>query len=609
MTDRILILNTDGTYSAPTLTPVAVLPVSIVSAVSELFDLTLATPALTVLAPGATYTSPWYNATGYSGIAMTLFTDVASAHLGLSIDRSNKVTTPGSSMTDVDSTKNHTLGAVGGWELTTTVPTTWVRLRYTNGTVAQTVIRWTFKLTPWALALGTPMNEAIDASQQAAVTKSVINGLLGNGEYEAVTVSPGGALHSALQDENGKHIAVAPFGQLVTAQRRHTHQISFDHGIPVDGQDLGTTLRLTTSNGGSAVWNSTEKCLELHTGTNANGTALIETIKPVKYVPDCGHTWLITTIYAAGASGLYQEVGWSNGANGHTMALNGSVPQVVHMRGGSHAPGSPYVQSSWNVDHIDGGGLVDNRSGFNWNPQTGNIISGDIMHLGYGGIATKVHNEVGNAVLAHAIRWGNTQTAPNFYQISLPLRAYIAKTAGDASDHVLKIRCFAAAQYGDRTFGSMFAEGDDKNPGTNATSTAELPFIVWRHADTSGNPNYKGIPSQLLAHFQKIQCTAETRGGVFRLYRSTTAPGLTGGSWVAVSPKSCLTVNKGATAATYASWDKGPSLSLPTNAGPVPFEFALGEMVLSPGEYLMLTFQADANTAVPGACAQIQEEH
>lgn len=108
-----------------------------------------------------------------------------------------------------------------------------------------------------------------------------------------------------------------------------------------------------------------------------------------------------------------------------------------------------YPKTEWNVDVCDGTG----RSGFNLNPQLGNIYSIYVTYLGFGPIEFKIRmtsEDSNNAtdITVHTINYPNTSTATNVSQPAFPF-TMAAYSAGSTTDVWVATASYAGFIEGD----------------------------------------------------------------------------------------------------------------------------------------------------------------
>ena len=131
------------------------------------------------------------------------------------------------------------------------------------------------------------------------------------------------------------------------------------------------------------------------------------------------------------------------------------------------------AQSSWNTDKCNGAG----PSGFNLNPQKGNIYIVAMQYLGYGPISYSVENEDGQIILVHRTNWPNNNVTPTF---SVPIfRAGIVSINSGATTAV-PVYCasFAGLLEGELSQARM---PDSKSAAKASIGTTATPVISIRN--------------------------------------------------------------------------------------------------------------------------------
>lgn len=146
----------------------------------------------TPLGINETYTGSFESVVGYTNIALSVFSDQNSAVDGLIVEYS-------SDGINVDSTEVYTLTANKGAQYSFGVLTKWVRIKYVNGTVAQTSFRLqTIYHTYAPKSSSHRIADSITGQNDAELVKSVITGEDPTGVFRNAKVDQDGNIQTVL---------------------------------------------------------------------------------------------------------------------------------------------------------------------------------------------------------------------------------------------------------------------------------------------------------------------------------------------------------------------------------------------------------------------------
>lgn len=200
----------------------------------------------------------------------------------------------------------------------------------------------------------------------------------------------------------------------------------------------------STANSGAATFSSNEGLVNLTTTTTSGSKVYRETTKCFSYQPGKSLLALNTFVMNAAKIGLRQRVGYYGSANGIYLELDGFTLSFVER---SSVTGSlvetKAVQSTWNVDKLDGSG----ESGLVLDISKAQIMWMDIEWLGLGTVRLGfVIN--GIFVHCHSFHHANLISSTYITTASLPLRYEIENTAATASNSTLKQICSSVVSEG-----------------------------------------------------------------------------------------------------------------------------------------------------------------
>lgn len=172
----------------------------------------------------------------------------------------------------------------------------WMRVRLRNtGDSAQTFLRLQTLLGSQT-ALTSIMNSSIQTDADAVLTRAVITGQNPNGHFHNVNVSSEGHLEVALHDP------LLPFGSVHVENMYPVFQIDGVNGLKA------ATMRWGSSGTGASVAQS-GSLLTVSSGTDAGGTAWLQTRKRLRYRPGQGNVERFTAWFDPPQADSYQVIG------------------------------------------------------------------------------------------------------------------------------------------------------------------------------------------------------------------------------------------------------------------------------------------------------------
>ena len=208
----------------------------------------------------------------------------------------------------------------------------------------------------------------------------------------------------------------------------------FDSSHRFDDNELWSTATATS---GTAVFNANQGLVDLNVTAASGSEVLRETTKVFSYQP--GKSLLVLNTFAMSTpkTGLRQRVGYYGAANGYYLEQNDSTVSFVERTSVSGTlVNTPVVQSSWNVDPLDGSG----PSGITLDLTKSQILFMDLEWLGVGTVRIGfVIN--GNFYVCHKFHHANLITSTYITTASLPLRYEITNTAATSGASILKQIC------------------------------------------------------------------------------------------------------------------------------------------------------------------------
>jgi len=274
---------------------------------------------------------------------------------------------------------------------------------------------------------------------------------------------------------------LSPFGDMLTAAITPLMQLDFVYGI---NTQTGTS---TVAN--SATVDTNASRLRLQTGTDAAGSAVFQSRRPIKYRPGQGVVGRFTTVFTAGAASSTQIVGIGDDVDGYFFGFNGTAFGILHR----NATTDTWVaQTAWNGDKCDGTGA----SGFTWDKTKGCVCQVKYAWLGFGNATFWVQDpQTTRWILCHTLRYQNSSAST---QLSNPNLKFYAQAVNSGNTTNLTIYCGSVGVFlcGERSFvGSPKWAMDSYK----ATITTETCLLNLRNATT-----YNGVTNRSLVRIQTI---------------------------------------------------------------------------------------------------------
>lgn len=283
------------------------------------------------------------------------------------------------------------------------------------------------------------------------------------------------------------------FGEKITGRRVPSFAAQFQYGIAEDQAD---TILL---NGGTAT--TDESLLKVNTGTNAAGSASIQTTDYLRYLP--GHEAYIffTGVFTQGVADSYQRAGLFDGENGFFIGYEGVDFCVARMRG-----------SVIYKTVIDPSTIFDEEKDGIYDPTKGNVYRISFGYLGFATVNFEVMAPCGCWKRIHKIEYPNTSGLTHILQTNLPARAEVANT-GNTSDIE-----FNAGSYEVGVVDGAGADASSRfftaNVGETAITAGDFEIITFRNKST-----YKTIENRISAQLLLFSASTDvTKLPNFNIY-------------------------------------------------------------------------------------------
>jgi hypothetical protein len=230
----------------------------------------------------------------------------------------------------------------------------------------------------------------------------------------------------------------APFGEMqITGKSLLTH-ISFHYNINPE------IVTAAGANGGTVEQAASAALLK--TGTNPNGSALIRSRLPARYISGQGLQAIFSAQFGEPQPGNIQEAGYGNTEDGFFFEYNGETFGINRRSSASGLPG----QTGEIVNHRKPLAQWSQNRNFEFNPLLFNIYAITFQWLGAGEIVFHVESpHSGVLVPVHEIKYANSAQIASILNPSLPLWARTLNN-GNIIDTTLKIGNAAAYAFGAR---------------------------------------------------------------------------------------------------------------------------------------------------------------
>ena len=252
-----------------------------------------------------------------------------------------------------------------------------------------------------------------------------------------------------------------------------------------------------TVGSGAVAFNGDAAAVDLTVGTGATDSAIRQSTRYISYIPGKGQRVTQSFIRGPPKVGVNFEVGYGDDLNGIFIGQDGTAEPKWFIR--SNTSGSPVetsaLQSSWNIDTLDGSGDEGNPSGVLLDLTKVQLSFIDFQWQGVGRVRTGFII-AGLIVTTHEFNHANVSTEVFMRNPTLPARYKIYNTEVTASSTTLQEICTAIeSEGGFIPPGLEFsALADQIEANWRTTSTTRVPIFAVRLLDTvNGFPNRKTL--------------------------------------------------------------------------------------------------------------------
>jgi hypothetical protein len=229
----------------------------------------------------------------------------------------------------------------------------------------------------------------------------------------------------------------------------------FDSSFQYDTQ--GLLWFTTTTTGGTEVHLPNESSSRLRVSTTSGASVIKQTREYIRYQPGRSQLILMTAVIGAANTNVKKRVGMFDANNGIFLEQtgNGTLDVVRRSFASGSAVDEVVAQSAWNLDRLDGTGIV-NPSGITFDATKTHILVIDLQWLGVGRV--RIGFDLGGSVIyVHEFVHANVLTSVYMTTANLPLRYEIVATGAAGAQTDLIAICSSVSSEGgfteERAFG------------------------------------------------------------------------------------------------------------------------------------------------------------
>jgi len=334
------------------------------------------------------------------------------------------------------------------------------------------------------------------------------------------------------------------------------------------------------SSGGSYSFISNTSSIDCTVNTGSGSYVYRESKRIFPYQPGKSLQVLNTFVMNSAKAGLRQRVGYFGSDNGFFLEQTGAstVQFVQRSKVTGSVVDTPVIQSSWNIDKLDGTGPSLLTLNLN-NPQ---ILFIDMEWLGVGSVRMGFVID-GKFIHCHTFNHANQNTAAKgayMQTATLPIRAEIENTSSTASSSTLKLICSTVISEGGYALsGKSHTQGQDPvaaNQFSMSVAGTYYPVVAIKlHPDAADTVV---IPTDI---------AVMPISQAFYRYKLISGATLTGAVWANSAANSAVQYNTNTAATISGGIDMYSSYITSTNQGG-------GQINL--GEEYLFKYQLERNT-------------
>jgi hypothetical protein len=279
-----------------------------------------------------------------------------------------------------------------------------------------------------------------------------------------------------------------------------------------------------------------ESAVQLNIASGASTTiAMLQTYDYIRYQPLKSQVIAMTFVLGSGTTNIFKEVGYGDDNDGLFLIQSGTALGFDRRTSTSGSPvDNIYLQSTWNLDTLDGSNSTNNPSGIRFDPTKSAILFMDLQWLGVGRVRFGFEID-GNLYYVHELRNANNLDKVYIKTANLPLR-YKIRALSASGGNSIKAICNAVVSEGgvekDRAY--RFAV---KNSAAVSLTTSNTPMIAIRPKLT-----FNGITNRTKVELDDLSILAgnnSVEGQVYYLPENQ----IVGGSWTSADSQSACEYN------------------------------------------------------------------
>lgn len=244
----------------------------------------------------------------------------------------------------------------------------------------------------------------------------------------------------------------------------------FDSKQIHDNQPLFWDDSETSGSGTSSAHSTDEAATTISVGATTAGTRVRQTFQRFNYQPGKSQMILCTWGEFDTSTGITKRVGYFDGENGLFFESDEGTVRVVRR---TYVTGSAVDnqvdQSSWNLDHLDGGADANNPSGISLDFTKTQIGFIDFEWLGVGRVRMGFVID-GIPVYCHEFNNANNLTTVYMSTPNLPVRYEIANDGTGAADDFVHI-CSSVQSEGGQNKNGVLRHKDSGSVSSLSTGT------------------------------------------------------------------------------------------------------------------------------------------
>ena len=231
--------------------------------------------------------------------------------------------------------------------------------------------------------------------------------------------------------------------------------------------------QITNGSGAAIAHDATNRnALMTFASTPTGGKAYMQSYEYLPYQPGRSQLIFVTFNMVAGVANVLKFAGYSDGLNGIEFQLDGTTKQFK-VYSGSSAGDETVVQSSWNLDKLDGTGA----SGFTLDITKTQILVIDIQALYVGRV--RIGFDIGGSIIyAHEFLHANLFASPYIQTANLPVRCGMTCTATVST--TMNFICSAVISEGGTEDINVFGYTFQQDTGVIAVGTGGTHMLSLR---------------------------------------------------------------------------------------------------------------------------------